>query len=109
MAWAGAGIPAFFTATGVGTHLEEGAFPIALHKDGSVRVPGKRKKRVEFGGKWYLQEETIFADLAVIKAWKADTLGNLVFRGTAQNFNRPMGTAAKLVLAEVEGKQAGPL
>ncbi len=98
----GAGIPGFFTATGVGTQLERGEFPIALHRDGSVRVPGKAKRTEEFGGRRYLLEESIVADVALIKAWKSDTLGNLVFRGTAQNFNRPMGTAARLVLAEVE-------
>ncbi len=98
----GAGIPAFFTATGVGTQLEKGEFPIALNGDGSVRIPGKVKRTEMFGEKRFLMEESIVADVALVKAWKSDTLGNLVFRGTAQNFNRPMGTAAKLVLAEVE-------
>ena len=98
----GAGVPAFYTATGVGTLLESGGFPIKRNTDGKVIIEGKKKKHAVFHGKRYIQEESIFADVAIIKAWKADTAGNLVFRGTAQNFNRPMGTAARLVVAEVE-------
>jgi 3-oxoacid CoA-transferase len=98
----GAGIPAFYTATGVGTFLEHGGFPIKLKPDGSVVIPGKPRNTEMFNGKKYVREESLVADVALIKAWKGDTKGNLVFRGTAQNFNRPMGTAAKLVLAEVE-------
>ena len=97
----GAGVPAFYTATGVGTLLETGGFPIKLAKNGQgVVLEGKKKKSEVFHGRRYLREESIFADVAIIKAWKADTAGNLIFRGTAQNFNRPMGTAARLVVAE---------
>lgn len=80
----GAGIPAFYTPTGVGT-------PIAEDKE--VRV---------FDGKEYLLEEALKADVSFIKAWKADTYGNLVFRKTARNFNPVMATAGRITIAEVE-------
>src|SRR6202034_1239714 len=73
----GAGIPAFFTKTGVGTLVAEG------------------KEVREFDGARYVMERGLFADLAIIHAWKADTEGNLVFRKTARNFNPVMATAAK--------------
>jgi len=80
----GAGIPAFFTATGVGTVVAEG-------------------KPVEpFDGRDYVMERWLRADLAIIKAWKADPEGNLVFRKTARNFNPVMATAAKMTVVEVE-------
>ncbi len=80
----GAGIPAFYTRTGVGTVVAEG------------------KEVRSFKGEDYLMEESIFADLAVIKGWKADESGNLIFRKTARNFNEPMATAARICVAEVE-------
>ena len=80
----GAGIPAFYTATGVGTVIAEG-------KD--VR---------EFNGKTYILEESLTADVALIKAFKADTAGNLIFRKTAQNFNPVCAMAGKITIAEVE-------
>ncbi len=80
----GAGIPAFYTATGVGTVIAEG-------KD--VR---------EFNGKTYILEESLTADIALIKAFKADTAGNLIFRKTAQNFNPVCAMAGKITIAEVE-------
>jgi len=80
----GAGIPAFFTATGYGT-------PIAAGKE--IR---------EFNGKFYILEESLTADFAFIKAWKGDTHGNLIYRKTARNFNPMMATAAKITVAEVE-------
>ncbi|HFX6314054.1 TPA: CoA transferase subunit A [Acinetobacter baumannii] len=80
----GAGIPAFFTATGYGTLVAEGK---------EVRV---------FDGKSYILEEAIRGDIAIIKAWKADHFGNLVYRYTAQNFNPVMAAAAKLTIVEVE-------
>jgi 3-oxoacid CoA-transferase subunit A len=80
----GAGIPAFYTATGVGTVVADG-------------------KPVEtFEGKQYLRETWLRADLAIVKAWKADSEGNLVFRKTARNFNPDMATAGKITIAEVE-------
>ncbi|MFT3967717.1 MAG: CoA transferase subunit A [Sphingobium sp.] len=80
----GAGIPGFYTRTGVGTLVAE----------------GKEVKR--FDGQDYILERGIFADLSIIKGWKADEAGNLVFRKTARNFNQPMATAARICVAEVE-------
>ncbi len=80
----GAGIPAFFTKTGVGTQIAEG------------------KEVREFDGQKYVMERGLFADLAVVHAWKADTEGNLVYRKTARNFNPMMATAAHVTVAEVE-------
>jgi len=80
----GAGIPAFFTKTGVGTIIAEG-------KD--VR---------EFDGETYVMERGLVADLAIVHAWKGDTEGNLVYRKTARNFNPMMATAGKVTVAEVE-------
>ncbi|MEJ7927161.1 CoA transferase subunit A [Sphingobium sp. AN641] len=80
----GAGIPGFYTKTGVGTAVAEG------------------KEVKTFDGQDYILERGIFADLAIIKGWKADESGNLVFRKTARNFNQPMATAAKICVAEVE-------
>jgi 3-oxoacid CoA-transferase subunit A len=80
----GAGIPAFFTKTGVGTLVAEG-----------------KEERV-FDGERYIMERGLFADLAIIHAWKADTEGNLVYRKTARNFNPMMATAAKVTVVEVE-------
>lgn len=80
----GAGIPAFYTPTGVGTLIAEG-------KD--VR---------EFDGRPYVMERGITGDFALVRAWKADTFGNLVFRKTARNFNPMMATAGKIAIAEVE-------
>ena len=80
----GAGIPAFFTQTGVGTLIAEG------------------KEVREFKGKEYILEESLTADVALIKAYKADTAGNLIFRKTAQNFNPVCAMAGKITIAEVE-------
>jgi 3-oxoacid CoA-transferase subunit A len=80
----GAGIPAFFTKTGVGTLVAEG------------------KETREFDGETYVMERGLFADLAVVHAWMGDTEGNLVYRKTARNFNPMMATAAEVTMAEVE-------
>ncbi|WDS36955.1 CoA transferase subunit A [Pseudoxanthomonas sp.] len=80
----GAGIPAFFTATGYGTVIAEG------------------KETREFDGKHYILETALHADIALVKAWKADTAGNLVFRMTARNFNPACAMAGKVCVAEVE-------
>ena len=84
----GAGIPGFYTKTGVGTLVAK----------------GKEVKSFDGpnGPEDYILERGIFADLAIIKGWKADEVGNLVFRKTARNFNQPMATAAKICVAEVE-------
>ena len=81
---AGAGIPAFFTPTGVGTLVAEG------------------KETREFDGRTYVMERALHADFAFIKAWRADAHGNLMYRRTARNFNPPMATAGRITIAEVE-------
>jgi 3-oxoacid CoA-transferase subunit A len=80
----GAGIPGFYTKTGVGTLVAEG------------------KEHKDFGGETYILETGLVADLAIVKAWKADRYGNLVYRKTARNFNPMMATAGKVTVAEVE-------
>jgi 3-oxoacid CoA-transferase subunit A len=80
----GAGIPAFYTRTGVGTVVAEG------------------KPVEEFDGELYVRETWLRADLAIVKAWRADPAGNLMFRKTARNFNPNMATAARITIAEVE-------
>ncbi len=80
----GAGIPGFYTKTGVGTQVAQG------------------KDIKNFDGEDYILERGIFADLAIVKAWKADESGNLVFRKTARNFNQPAATCGKICVAEVE-------
>ena len=80
----GAGIPAFFTPTGVGTLVEQG------------------KEKRTFNDREYIMERALTADFALIKAWKADSMGNLVYRKTTRNFNPMMATAARITIAEVE-------
>ena len=80
----GAGIPGFYTKTGVGTQVAEG------------------KELKEFDGETYVLERGIRADLSIIKGWKADETGNLMFRKTARNFNQPAATCGKVCIAEVE-------
>jgi len=80
----GAGIPAFFTPAGVGTEVAEG-----------------KESRI-FEGKTYLMESWLRADYSIVKAWKGDTSGNLIYKGTARNFNPMMATAGKITIAEVE-------
>ncbi len=80
----GAGIPAFYTPAGYGTEIADG------------------KEIREFEGKYYLLESWLRADFSLVKAWKGDTMGNLIFKGTARNFNPMMATAGKITVAEVE-------
>ncbi|MCC5946704.1 MAG: CoA transferase subunit A [Bernardetiaceae bacterium] len=80
----GAGIPAFFTPAGYGTEVAQG------------------KEVREFNGKKYILESGLVADFAIVKAWKGDTHGNLIFKGTARNFNPMMAMAGKITIAEVE-------
>ncbi|WP_375254313.1 CoA transferase subunit A [Yoonia sp.] len=80
----GCGIPGFYTKTGVGTVIADG------------------KEHKDFNGETYIMEEGIFADLAIVKAWKADETGNLVFRKTARNFNPPAAMCGKVCVVEVE-------
>ncbi|MDF1688044.1 MAG: CoA transferase subunit A [Cycloclasticus sp.] len=80
----GAGIPAFYTATGVGTPVAEG------------------KEVKQFNGRDYILEESVTGDFAIVKAWKADRIGNLIYRDTAMNFNPMAATAGKITVVEVE-------
>ncbi|GGZ31826.1 succinyl-CoA--3-ketoacid-CoA transferase [Echinicola pacifica] len=80
----GAGIPGFFTPAGVGTEVADG------------------KEQREFDGKLYILERGLIADFALVKAWKGDTAGNLIFKGTARNFNPLMAMAGRITIAEVE-------
>jgi|SRR5690554_3567025 len=81
---AGMGIPAFYTPAGYGTEIAEG------------------KETREFDGKMYLMEEALYADYALVKAWKGDTIGNLVFRKSTRNFSIPMAKAGRITIVEVE-------
>lgn len=84
IAMAGLGIPAFFTPAGYGTEVAQG------------------KETREFNGKMYLMEMALHADFSIVKAWKGDTLGNLVFRKTTRNYSVPMAKAGNITIAEVE-------
>jgi len=99
----GAGIPAFYTPTGVGTIIEKGGFPIKFKKGGKeAEIVSEPRKKTVFNGKEYLLEPSFFGDVALIKAYKADTKGNLVFNKTAKNMNKDFATAAKIVIVEAE-------
>jgi 3-oxoacid CoA-transferase/3-oxoacid CoA-transferase subunit A len=98
----GAGIPAFYTPTGFGTQIADGGLPMLHDADGKVVKTSERKETREFDGGQFVLERAITGDFALVKAWKADRMGNLVFRKTARNFNPMMATAAKVTIAEVE-------
>jgi 3-oxoacid CoA-transferase subunit A len=98
----GAGIPAFYTATGAGTAISDGGLPLRYAADGSVAKLSEKKETREFAGRTYVLEPAIAGDFALVKAWKGDRFGNLVYRHTAMNFNPMMATAAKVTIAEVE-------
>ncbi|GJM21795.1 MAG: putative succinyl-CoA:3-ketoacid coenzyme A transferase subunit A [Planctomycetota bacterium] len=98
----GAGIPAFYTPTGFGTQIADGGLPTKHDASGNVIQTSEAKETREFGGQMYVLEPAITADFALVKAWKADEAGNLVFRKTARNFNPMMATAARVTIAEVE-------
>jgi 3-oxoacid CoA-transferase len=98
----GAGVPAFFTRTGLGTVVETGGYPIKYGPNRKVEIAAEPKPVQEFEGKKYLLEKAIRSDYAMIKAWKGDKYGNLVFHHTAQNFNPDCAKAGKITIAEVE-------
>ena len=83
----GAGIPAFYTSTAYGTVIQEGGFPIKYRADKTVEIESKPRESRSFNGRNYVMEEAITGDFSLVKAWKGDTDGNLVFRATARNFN----------------------
>ena len=98
----GAGIPAFYTPTGVHTAISDGGLPVLYNPDGSVKRYSDKKEIRSFDGKDYVLEPAIRGQFAIVKAWKGDRYGNLVYRNTAMNFNPMMATAADVTIAEVE-------
>lgn len=99
----GAGIPAFYTPTGAFTLIHEGGSPIKYSGKGKdVEITSSKREMRLFNGRHYIMEEAITGDYALVRAYKADELGNLIFRKTARNFNPPMCKAAKVTIAEVE-------
>jgi 3-oxoacid CoA-transferase subunit A len=102
----GAGIPAFFTATGVGTQVAEGGMPRRYAADGSIAKasPPKETREMTWAGKTmtFVLEEAIATDFALVRAWKGDRHGNLVFRQSARNFNPLAAMAGRVTIAEVE-------
>src|SRR5690349_16662667 len=102
----GAGIPAFFTATGVGTQVAEGGLPWRYAADGSVAVSSPAKEVREFetaeGPKQFVLEPAIVADFGLVRAWRGDRHGNLVFNKSARNFNPLAAMAGRVTVAEVE-------
>ncbi len=98
----GAGIPAFYTPTGAGTAISDGGLPLKHAPDGGVAKRSAKKETREFDGRTYVLERAITGDFALVKAWRGDRFGNLVYRHTAMNFNPMMAAAAKVTIAEVE-------
>ncbi|MGH8866450.1 MAG: CoA transferase subunit A [Actinomycetes bacterium] len=98
----GCGIPAFYTATGVGTQIADGGLPWRYDGEGGVALASPAKETRTFGGREFVLEESITTDFALVRAWKGDTQGNLVFRESARNFNPLCAMAGRVTLAEVE-------
>ena len=98
----GAGIPAFFTPTGVGTPVADGGLPWRYHPDGSVALASPAKEIRSFGGRDCVLEESLTADFSLVRAAVGDRHGNLVFHAGARNFNPPVAMAGRITIAEVE-------
>jgi 3-oxoacid CoA-transferase subunit A len=98
----GAGIPAFYTPTGVGTLVAEGGIPIRYDADGNVVKTSEPKEVRVFDGEQYVLETALTADFGLVRASKGDRLGNLVFHESARNFNPLAGMAGRITIAEVE-------
>jgi 3-oxoacid CoA-transferase subunit A len=102
----GAGIPAFFTATGVGTQVAAGGLPWRYAEDGSVQIasPAKETREMSFAGatRTYVLEHALAPDFGLVRAWRGDRHGNLVFRESARNFNPLCAMAGRITIAEVE-------
>ncbi|MEV7108465.1 CoA transferase subunit A [Streptomyces atroolivaceus] len=98
----GAGIPAFYTPAGVGTQVAEGGLPWRYAPGGSVAVASPPKEIRDFSGRPYLLEHGITTDFALVRAWRGDRHGNLVFRRAAANFNPLAAMAGRITIAEVE-------
>jgi 3-oxoacid CoA-transferase subunit A len=98
----GAGIVAFYTPTGAGTAISDGGLPLKHAPDGTIAKKSPKKETREFDGRLHVLERAITGDFALVKAWRGDRFGNLVYRHTAMNFNPMMATAARVTVAEVE-------
>jgi 3-oxoacid CoA-transferase subunit A len=98
----GTGVPAFYTATGVGTQVADGGLPWQYDPDGSVSVASPAKETRTFAGRDYVLEEALTTDFGLVHAWKGDRHGNLVFRESARNFNPLCAMAGRVTVAEVE-------
>ncbi|XP_008560802.1 succinyl-CoA:3-ketoacid-coenzyme A transferase, mitochondrial [Microplitis demolitor] len=98
----GAGIPAFYTPTGYGTVIQEGNFVMKYDTQGNPEILSQPKPVQEFNGRNYIMETAITGDFALVKAWKADKAGNLVFRKLGRNFNSVVCKAAKVTIVEAE-------
>ncbi len=98
----GAGIPGFYTATGVGTMVELGGEPVKMDKNGSILVASEPKESRIINGRKYLFEEAITGDWSFVKGWKGDTKGNVIFHKSARNFNPDIAVAGKRCIVEVE-------
>ncbi|MFN3340792.1 MAG: CoA transferase subunit A [Dietzia sp.] len=98
----GAGIPAFYTPAGVGTMVADGGLPLRYDGDGGVAVASDPKEVREFDGVPYVLERSIVTDFALVHAHRADTAGNLQFRGTARNFNPDVAMAGRITIVQAE-------
>ncbi|EFN77989.1 probable succinyl-CoA:3-ketoacid coenzyme A transferase, mitochondrial [Harpegnathos saltator] len=98
----GAGIPAFYTPTAFGTIVQEGNVIVKYDKNGNAEISGESRNVSQFDGRNYVMEAAITGDFALVKAYKADTAGNLIFRKSARNFNPVMCKAARVSIVEVE-------
>jgi 3-oxoacid CoA-transferase subunit A len=98
----GAGIPAFYTPAGVGTQVAEGGLPWKYDGSGGIALASPKKDTREFNGREYVLEESIVTDFALVRAWKGDRHGNLVYRMAARNFNPLCAAAGRITVAEVE-------
>ncbi|KAF5093000.1 hypothetical protein D0Z03_002600 [Geotrichum reessii] len=100
---AGAGVPAFYTPAGVGTWIEEGKLPVRYSPDGKTVIKESEPRETrEFNGRKYVLETALDGEYALIKAYKADKIGNCWFKGSARNFNSAMGRAGKVTIVEAE-------
>ena len=98
----GSGIPAFFTATGVGTQVAEGGLPWKYDAEGNILVASPAKQTQVFGDREYVLEHAIVADFGLVRAWKGDRHGNLIYRDSARNFNPLAAMCGRVTIAEVE-------
>jgi len=98
----GSGVPAFFTATGVGTQVAEGGLPWKYDAHGNIEIASPAKEVRRFGDTDYVLEQAIVCDFALVRAWKGDRHGNLVFRKSARNFNPLAAMCGRVTIAEVE-------